>query len=404
MAFDRQILQRLAAQYAACAYSDRYLNNMLLHRQVNDLKGPRPILLIDEIPWQEMDWEGELTLQCQDPFYREMEWYFRTWLYKWRHLPADMVLPPFYGVAKRVSFQGIGIQFAYDQRDKAEASAHLFADQLQTEEDLEKLHNDRVFYDQEASLRDLEKAADVLQGVLPVKLAGFPILGCTTWDDIVRYRGLDSLFYDLVERPDFVHRMVDKLTDIYLDRVRQLEELNLFEANAFYLHCTAGLTNGLHPETEQVGAKDVWGRGTAQIFASVSPDMHDEVDIQYMKRAMEPFGLVYYGCCEPLDKKIHIVEQLPHLRKISITPWANVDSAAEQIGSRYVLAAKPNPACMADSSLDEDAARKELRRIVSACKRNGCSCDIVLKDITTVCRRPQNLVRWQEIAMEEVQR
>ena len=133
MAFDRQILQRLAAQYAACAYSDRNLNNMLLHRQVNDLKGPRPILLIDEIPWQEMNWEEELTLQCQDPFYREMEWYFRTWLYKWRHLPADMVLPPFYGVAKRVSFQGIGIQFAYDRRDKAEASAHLFADQLQTE-------------------------------------------------------------------------------------------------------------------------------------------------------------------------------------------------------------------------------------------------------------------------------
>lgn len=138
------------------------------------------------------------------------------------------------------------------------------------EEDLEKLHNDRVFYDQEASLRDLEKAADVLQGVLPVKLAGFPILGCTTWDDIVRYRGLDSLFYDLVERPDFVHRMVDKLTDIYLDRVRQLEELNLFEANAFYLHCTAGLTNGLHPETEQVGAKDVWGRAPPK-FLPASP-------------------------------------------------------------------------------------------------------------------------------------
>ena len=55
-------------------------------------------------------------------------------------------------------------------------------------------------------------------------------------------------------------------------------------------------------------------------------------------------------------------------------------------------------------SLDEDTVRKELRRIVSACKRNGCSCDIVLKDITTVCRRPQNLFRWQEIAMEEVQR
>ena len=26
-----------------------------------------------------------------------------------------------------------------------------------------------------------------------------------------------------------------------------------------------------------------------------------------MKKAMEPFGYVYYGCCEPLDRKIDIL-------------------------------------------------------------------------------------------------
>ena len=73
----------------------------------------------------------------------------------------------------------------------------------------------------------------------------------------------------------------------------------------------------------------------AQIFGSVSKQMHEEFDIQYMRKMMEPFGLVYYGCCEPLDKKIDLVETLPHLRKISITPWADVDVAAEAIGKKY---------------------------------------------------------------------
>lgn len=155
-------------------------------------------------------------------------------------------------------------------------------------------------------------------------------------------------------------------------------------------------------EQSHVRAKDVWGRGLAQIFASVSPDMHDEFDIQYMIKALEPFGLVYYGCCEPLHTKIHILEKIPNLRKISITPWADVDIATEIIQNRYVVASKPNPSQLAVSSIDEDSIKKELNSIVSACKRNGCSCDIVLKDISTVCNKPQNLFKWQKIAMDIV--
>ena len=53
------------------------------------------------------------------------------------------------------------------------------------------------------------------------------------------------------------------------------------------------------------------------------------------------------GCCEPLDRKMDIVEKIPNLRKVSITPWADVNVAAESIGKKYVLAAKPNPASVA---------------------------------------------------------
>lgn len=116
---------------------------------------------------------------------------------------------------------------------------------------------------------------------------------------------------------------------------------------------------------------------------------------------MEPFGLVYYGCCEPLDKKIDLIEKLPHLRKISITPWADIDNAAEIIGNRYVIANKPNPASVA-GKLDEDALRAEIGRILDACKRNGCSFDMVLKDISSAGYNVNNLIRWEQIVMEMV--
>ncbi|MDD6032662.1 MAG: hypothetical protein PUC47_04120, partial [Oscillospiraceae bacterium] len=53
--------------------------------------------------------------------------------------------------------------------------------------------------------------------------------------------------------------------------------------------------------------------------------------------------------------------------------------------------------------LDEDALRKEIGRTLSAVKRNGCSCDIVLKDISSAGHDLNNLIRWEQIVMEMVQ-
>jgi hypothetical protein len=111
---------------------------------------------------------------------------------------------------------------------------------------------------------------------------------------------------------------------------------------------------------------------------------------------------VYYGCCEPLDKKMDIVMTLPNLRKIGVTPWADVNVAAEAIGRKYVLSSKPNPASVAVDRLDSDGLRKEIGAILAACRRHGCPCDIVLKDISTCNGRPENIFEWERIVMEMV--
>ena len=402
---DKTILRELAGRYFDMANSEQNRRNILRHKRANDKKGDRPVVLIDEIPWHEMNMDGELDLLCQDPLLRQAEAFFRTRLYQWKHMPADMAVPPYFIVRKKISTTGIGLTRMESEHEQS-ALSHTFVDQLQTEEDLEKLHFETISYDESGTLREYNRFGEIFGDVLPVKIAGEPCgygLSCKTLDDIVFFRGLNRLFYDLVDRPDFMHRLIGKMTDIFLDKVRQYEALNLLDSDSYYCHCTAALTDDLHPKRDAVRARDTWGRGLAQIFASVSPEMHDEFDIQYMIRAMEPFGLVYYGCCEPLDQKIHILEKIPNLRKISITPWADIDHAAEIIQNRYVIASKPNPSALALGHLDEDAVRAELTRILKAFRRNGCSGDIVLKDITTVGGNPGCLFAWHRIAMELVE-
>lgn len=130
--------------------------------------------------------------------------------------------------------------------------------------------------------------------------------------------------------------------------------------------------------------------------------MRNEFDIQYMKQAMKPFGLVYYGCCEPLHNMIDIVEQIPNIRKISITPWADADIAADNMGSKYVMAFKANPAYVTNFDTYQEAARNEIKRMLEACQRNHTSCDVVLKDVSTVNGNPQNLFKWEKMAMEMI--
>lgn len=406
MNHDEIILRKLAWEYIQAAQDERNTKNRILHRAVNDLKQIRPVVLINEIPFHELNFDGSLTLQCQDPELRSAEDYLRKQLFHWKYFPADMILPPYFPVYKVIRSDDIGITISEETLASDSTNSivsHEYHDQLATEEAVEKLHFPTLSYDREETMRQYDRIANVIGDILPVRIVGHNCY-ISIWDQISTYRGVTPLLMDLVERPEFSHKIVSKLTEIEISRSEQMEKLGLYELNPLDIHCTSALCSDLPGEFdgESVKRSQIWGRGMAQIFASVSKDMHEEFDIEYMKKIMEPFGLVYYGCCEPLDRKIDIVEKIPHLRKISVTPWANVDVAAEAIGNRYVLANKPNPSSVA-TTLDEDALRAEIGRTLQACKRNGCSCDIVLKDISSAGHDVRNLIRWEQIVMEMVE-
>ena len=88
-----------------------------------------------------------------------------------------------------------------------------------------------------------------------------------------------------------------------------------------------------------------------------------------------------------------MIKKISNLRKIGCSLWAKVEMCAEQIGGDYVLARKPNPANVAIHT-DVEVIRKETEETVKACIKYGCPYELVLKDISTVSKRPENLIIW----------
>ena len=129
--------------------------------------------------------------------------------------------------------------------------------------------------------------------------------------------------------------------------------------------------------------------------------MFEEFVFPYQLPLLERFGLNCYGCCEPLDRRWHIVKRFPRLRRVSVSPWADRPYMAEMLGDRYILSMKPHPVDLAMASFDEEHVRSIVRRDLQATR--CCRVEMIMKDNHTIGNDPRRVVRWVQIAREEAE-
>ncbi|MCX7011464.1 MAG: hypothetical protein NTW86_02650 [Candidatus Sumerlaeota bacterium] len=403
----REILKTLASRVAEIAALPAQAETIRLWKALNGLKPVRPMFRIDQIPWHEMDVDGELALQTKEPFVRSLETQLRRILYSWKHMPVDMVAEPAISIPKAIRGAGFGIQTIQQTAasdPKNPVVGHSYIDQLKTEDDIQRIKTPEIVLDEQATARAEERAHELFDGILDVRMQGMPTM-FRPWDMIVQWHGTESLFFDLTERPEFIHAIMRRLTDASLSMLDQLEEKGLLGYPQPLIHCTGAYSDelpvpGFDPRRPR--AKDLWASGQAQIFSGVSPAMHQEFELDYANRWYARFGLVYYGCCEPLDRKLDIIRKIPHVRKISMSPWVDVERGAEQIGRDFVFSRKPSPAFLARDPWSPAAVEADLRDTLDRCRRHGCPVELILKDISTVRYQPQRLWEWADIAMRLV--
>ena len=402
---DRAILRGLAAQAAEIAALPVQGDKRRLWRNLNALQPERPMVMIDQVCWNEMDLNDELQLRCEDEECRAYEEHLRRILYQWRHFPVDMVVEPFIRVPKAITNTGFGIA-VHENIAVMDATnsvvGHYYLNQFQTMDDLEKIQAPRISHDPRETERRLEVAHDMFDGLLEVRAEGMdPYL--SLWDPISTWMGVESVLYALVDQPELMHALAERMTEGYLGMIDQLEEQGLLCGPQSLIHCTGAYTDELPApgyDPARPRAKDRWMFGLAQMFSTVSPRMFREFEVNYTSRICARFGLVYYGCCDPLDGKMKEVRMIPNVRKVSMSPWVDQERGAAEIRGHFVFSRKPSPAMLAFDGFDAESVRADLTATRNICARYGCPLELILKDISTVRYDPYRLFQWAEIAMQ----
>ncbi len=400
------VIRELAKQYMEAALSDRHVRMRRRFRDSNDLKIVRPPLIMEEIPWHEMNMDGELDCVCEDQRLREMEYRLRVQLFREKHFRCDNYIEPVWAIRKSYSNTGIGFeaqekQLSVDQKNWI--VSHEYTDVLEDEKSLERYHDPVITAHPEEDAQNTAFAEEVLDGLIPVELRGDSIY-FPPWDRIARLRGVEPILTDIYDRPEYLHRIMRLFIRGMECEMEQMNALGLYDPRDIQVHCTPGqVTPPYPPEEGHYTCRDIWFRTMAQMFSSVSPAAHDEFDIQYTLPLARRCAYTYYGCCEPLHDRVFLLRQYPNLRKVGVSPWADVERSAEAIGKSFVLSRKPNPANVAIRT-DPDVIRREIEQTARLCLKYGCPCDITLKDISTVSYRPENLIVWAKTASEVLDR
>ncbi len=405
-------MRRLGQEIARIAALPVHKEKARLWTRLNDLKSERPMVWINEIPWHEMNVNDELTIQTSNPWARELEQKLRREIYQWNHMPGDMIVSDYLECPLAFHSTDFGIVEDVDiarTDEKSEIYSRHFNVQIKEPEDIEKIKMPRVTHFERTTNVVFDTMTELFKNIMPVRKTGQTHIWFTPWDYLIRWWGIEEAMTDLILRPDMVNAAVERMTDAWICELDQLVEQNLLSLD----NNNTRIGSGGYGHTSELPGKNydpslvkphnMWGCSNAQILVQVSSDMHWEFALRHEMRWLQKWGLTYYGCCEPLDTKLDIMKKIPNLRKISVSPWADLDKIVREVGDKYVLSIKPSPAIFAADNWDPHYARTILENIIR--KTQGVShAELIMKDISTVGYHPENLWEWEKIAMEVVEK
>ena len=215
---DYEILRNLAGQYAEWAASDANRAVPDRYRRLNSLKGGvRPPVLVFEVPWSEFSGDGELALCCAQDKNRALEGKLRRALYQMKHFRGDYALRPYAEAPVVIDSSGFGFTVSEERIESStgsDISAHAYFDQMPDEKALEKFHMPVIELNREATDANVDLMGRVFSGLLPVRKTGVELY-MPSWDVIPRLHGVENCLYDLYDRPEFMHAVIEKFTQLH---------------------------------------------------------------------------------------------------------------------------------------------------------------------------------------------
>jgi len=410
IAGDVAYLRELAKRVREIAESDRNqecLRRWYLH---DENRGERPLVLTET--------DGGLPMvlpqfapKCQAAWAQAQEMGLIAAIMHFETIADDYPVAPYINCGWQISLSDYGIpaQHTNPQTAGFRGAYHIDVPMPDLARDFDRLRPRTFAVDREASLAAKAQLEEVYDGILGVRMRGNPwwTMGMT-WMAILHI-GLEGLMLYMYDQPEALHRFMAFLRDDnlrLLDWMEAEDLLNLNNENDYVGSGSRGYTHRLpRPDfAGRVRTQDLWVLIESQETVGVGPDLYAEFIFPYEHALAQRFDGVYYGCCEPVHTRWHVLEGMDNLKRVSVSAWCDEDFMAEACGARYVYSRKPNPTLVSTVRFDEEAIRADLRHTIAVTKAHHCSTEIIMKDVHTLNGEHDRLTRWVQIAREEIAR
>jgi len=401
---DVQILRDLAKRYLDICITPEQDERRELWRKHNSLIHTRPLIFVSPgTCWNEFP---ESKLECEDPLFRTQEMIIKRWFTQ-QEIGDDFVFDPWLGEWAVYKFPAVGrwgFELNHIQSDM-KGGAYKINPPIKDLDDAKRFLRPHHEIDEAATDAKMTRLRDAVGDIITVKSVRAPYYRSYRGDistDLAQLRGLEELMTDMYDNPDWLHEVLSFMSTAIREMLDAGEQ-----AGDWRLSDSANQAMPYSLELPDPGAHDnpvpmsqLWGYMASQETTLVSPEMFDEFMFQYQIPLMEKYGLVAYGCCEDLTRKIGVLRQLKNLRRIAVTPVADIRKSAEVIGADYVISWRPNPALMVCCGWDEARIRNIIREGLDVF--DGLHLDITLKDTETLENEPWRLQKWVRIVREEI--
>lgn len=404
--WERDYLRELAKkqlEYASLPIMKEREKLWYLH---NDCKTSVPVVTVEKDTFL-----GDVMPEqkCESDLARKIEFTLLNKIVHHEMIDDDTVIPDFYSVSIPKSFKPFDLDIVEHRVSSDSIGYHLDHPVQDLEDDFHKLKKSTWKIDVEGALEEQKQTQDVIGDIMPVELRS-GCFGFVPARAIFDSMGLENMMCAMYDYPDEFHQMMRMLTDDMLEYMKEVEKagaLTLCGGNDWLNQGSYGFTNDLPKDKERPNVKlsDIWGYMDSQETVDISPDMFDEFFFKYYVELTKQFGLLSYGCCEPVsaywEKSLH---KLENLRKISISAWCNEEYMGERLkGQKIVYLRKPSPNFFGvDEVFDEKGFEEHIKKTLNAAE--GCCLEFAFRDVYTLKGDPYRAKKGVQLVRQYIEK
>lgn len=404
---DRNILRGLATRWMELAS----LPVMAVRRRqwtaLKDLHAERPMALFET--WTLENYVADDELACADPELRRVEKTMRAVIRQAEEIGDDYVVEPFFRVYWDIERSDFGVPLQAEHAEDVEGGdvAYHYNYPIRSPQEIDRLKPRTFAVDRARTRRRAERLSDIFGDILPVVLHGTGSHWAALTQDLFKLIGNDNLLIWTYDAPDALHRLMAYLRDDRLAYFGWLEREGLLGLNSTGWELAGsgspGYTSSL-PQPDYGGTarlRDLWAWMESQETTMISPRMFAQFFLPYMAEVSRIFGLIYYGCCEPVhDRWDRIIAAIPNVRAVSVSPWCDKRSIAEKLGRNVVFSRKPKPAPISGANPDWDVLQQDIDETLAAAR--DCNLEIIFRDVYRINGDRPRLTKWAQMVRSRI--